>query len=628
MLAVLRAALRRQSPACRFLAAGLIIGFCMTLGLTFFLPPAYAEEGDLLVHAFYAYGSAEEIGVLKDLDSFSLAWGRIARNAEGKMVFTVQPGALSAADGYPEFSVPSNVYDVLPEIKKAKGKKYLMVFVGDADSTDEVNPLIELLNMDSRALSEQVLRPLADFLSGNPLGIEFDGAVIDLEGLRDSFPGEKVNARYGKSNAALRSKYNSFLQQLDKLLGEKKELLVCVPPNNVYNYCDGYDFSRIGQLADTVILMAHDYHHYTPGNSLPDIAATAPYYLVEDALVKARAAGLPLQKTLLAVCLNGVQWRKTADGWSVSCPPLRLIDDALAGKNGEVLEASPPERYLEKYSWGGSTYDYRVGYVELKRLGNGSLNGSGSKNSQNGSNTAGKTVVTDRFYYENARSLNEKLALMRREGLKGVSVWKLGLGNETAWQTLLARGQFRDLRGHWAREEVEEMAARGIIQGVKPGYFNPDGRMTRAEFAALLVRWLDLPAPSQRPRFKDVKPGDWYYEEVHRAYAAGLIQGRSSEQFCPSDPITREEAAVILVRALRYCQPDLVPSSPPAAAWTDRQKISSWARKDIDCAQAMGLVTGYPSGRGYAFSPRALATRAEGAVLIKRALEKAGPQGK
>lgn len=614
-------ALRRGSLGFRVLAAGLLFCFCFCY-MVFFPPQAHAGEGDLLVHAFYAYGSAEELGIVKDLDCFSLAWARIARDAKGKMVFTTQPEALSADDGYPEFSIPANVYTVLPEIKKAKGKKYLMVYVGDATPQDEINPLVELLNMDSRSLSEQVLLPLVNFLANNPLGMEFDGVVIDLEGLRDSFPMEEINSRYGNSNTALRSKFNSFLQQLRKLLGEKKELLVCVPPNNVYNYFDGYDYGRIGQLADTVILMAHDYQHYTPGNSLPDIAATAPYYLVEDALFRAKAAGLPLQKTLLAICLNGVQWRKTGEGWSLSCPPLRLIDDALAGKNGEVLEASPPERYLEKYSWGGSTYDYRIGYVELKRILTNGLSSNSGGSSRNGKGTtAGKTVTIDRIYYENERSLNAKLALARREGLKGVSIWKLGLGNESAWQTLLARGQFRDLRGHWARQEIEAMAAQGLIQGVQPGYFNPDGRMTRAEFAALLVRWLDLPAPSQRPAFKDVQPKDWYYEEVHRAYAAGLIQGRSREQFCPLDPITREEAVVILVRALRYCCPEIVPSSPPAAAWVDRQKISAWARKDIDCAKALGLVSGYQTGNGYAFSPRALATRAEGAVLIKRAVE-------
>ncbi|MDY4976758.1 MAG: S-layer homology domain-containing protein, partial [Clostridia bacterium] len=109
-------------------------------------------------------------------------------------------------------------------------------------------------------------------------------------------------------------------------------------------------------------------------------------------------------------------------------------------------------------------------------------------------------------------------------------------------------GRFQDIAGHWAENDINEMANQGIVSGVTDTTFEPDREITRAEFAALIARALKISYENEESVFRDVAAPSWYAKEVNAAAAAGLISGYDGF-FRPEDSITREEMAVIIVKA-------------------------------------------------------------------------------
>ncbi|RAV13657.1 S-layer homology domain-containing protein [Paenibacillus contaminans] len=170
---------------------------------------------------------------------------------------------------------------------------------------------------------------------------------------------------------------------------------------------------------------------------------------------------------------------------------------------------------------------------------------------------------------------------------------------------------------HWANRMLKEMSARQVVQGVSNTEFNPSQGVTRAEFAALLVRILGI-EPAEAQRFKDVEPSAWYAGIVSAAVAAGLVEGTDSATFEPDRTITREEMAVMLVRAYNMM---LHGSSVPTeriSGFADRDQVSKWALESLDLAAQLGLV----SGRGdNQFDPKALTNRAEAANAVYNLLK-------
>lgn len=180
---------------------------------------------------------------------------------------------------------------------------------------------------------------------------------------------------------------------------------------------------------------------------------------------------------------------------------------------------------------------------------------------------------------------------------------------------------FADLAGHWAQTDLAFLAARLVVNGTGPEKFSPEDGVTRAEFAAMLVRALELPKAAVPAKFTDVVGGAWYAEAIERAFGAGLVTGLGTERFGPEEPITREQMAVMLVNAYRYAtgksEGDIVLTNE--LKFKDEGIVSEWARNEVRLADAIGLLNGYPDDR---FSPGNGATRAEAGVAVKRLIDK------
>jgi hypothetical protein len=182
--------------------------------------------------------------------------------------------------------------------------------------------------------------------------------------------------------------------------------------------------------------------------------------------------------------------------------------------------------------------------------------------------------------------------------------------------------RFSDIAGHWAEADIGWMGRRLLVNGAAPDAFKPDLPVTRAEFAAMLVRALGLRSVSNSSiyRFEDVGAGAWYYASVGAAAEAGLIDGVASDRFEPDALITREQMAVMIWRAYEYIDAAKRKDAKPQQLerFADRAGISGWAAGAVALAAEAGFIQGTDSA---VFDPQGRATRAQAATIMKRLLQ-------
>lgn len=167
-----------------------------------------------------------------------------------------------------------------------------------------------------------------------------------------------------------------------------------------------------------------------------------------------------------------------------------------------------------------------------------------------------------------------------------------------------------DIKGHWAEKTIEELVASGAVSGYPDGTFKPNKTITRAEFATILVKAFNLESKTGKI-FNDTA-SHWAKEAIATAQAHGIITGYSETTFGPNDNITREQMAVMIVKAAKLSD------AATGESFTDSDTISSWARKAVATASESKIITGYPDNT---FRPQAQATRAEAATVMVKALE-------
>lgn len=218
--------------------------------------------------------------------------------------------------------------------------------------------------------------------------------------------------------------------------------------------------------------------------------------------------------------------------------------------------------------------------------------------------------------YEILNSLINKTA----EG-KGFEIDGYMVSHEEPGQQPNVSITFSDISTHWAKSDIEFLAAKQIVKGkgIDGSTFSPDSRITRAEFVAMLVRALGVNgSEAGNTAFSDVDARAWYYSSVMTASRLGLVNGYGNGSFAPDASITREEIASISVRVLKYMKVHLnTDDSNALSVFTDKSSISGWARDNAAIAVKAGIMKGMPGGM---FNPGSISTRAESAVILKRLL--------
>jgi hypothetical protein len=160
---------------------------------------------------------------------------------------------------------------------------------------------------------------------------------------------------------------------------------------------------------------------------------------------------------------------------------------------------------------------------------------------------------------------------------------------------------------------IEALASREIVKGVGGDKFEPNRQVTRGEFVQLLATALELSQEDAvTGSFMDINPDQWYFHAVSSLQRLGIIHGRRDGAFGALDPVTREEMATIVYRALEHSAYRLSIGNSEAI-FKDEGQIAAYALEAVKGLQQTGILHGYSDG---SFKPRGSATRMEAATII------------
>lgn len=181
-----------------------------------------------------------------------------------------------------------------------------------------------------------------------------------------------------------------------------------------------------------------------------------------------------------------------------------------------------------------------------------------------------------------------------------------------------AAPKFADVpQTHWAHNYIHELAERGVVNGTDAEHYAPGKIATRAEFAKLIAGALGIPGGGTSASYADVAADSWYAEAASALTAAGIMQGNGSGQFQPARELSREEMAVILVKAYEWKHGAIQADANALAGFADGESMSAWAKSYIAKAVTLGLLEGQGGG---IFAPNKPATRAECAKVVYQLL--------
>ncbi len=184
---------------------------------------------------------------------------------------------------------------------------------------------------------------------------------------------------------------------------------------------------------------------------------------------------------------------------------------------------------------------------------------------------------------------------------------------------------FTDVTDNWAKTAINDMGSRMVVAGIGDGIFEPDRSITRAEFAAIIVRALGLAKGTAESSFDDVTLTDWFNGDVDTAAAYALISGYDSTSYGPNDLITREQAMTIIANAMKLAGLRISLTDSEVSAlllkYTDGADVSSYARQSAAACLEAGITTGTSATT---LSPKDYVTRAEVAVMVQHLLQKSG----
>jgi hypothetical protein len=367
-----------------------------------------SKKENTYINSFYAISSFVDRGYTRSSDQVALGWSEV-RGKDGNIYFTQRKFEENNLKQF-DYGVPksdtgdsdANITNLINNMKSKGARLKLSVFL---DNSQTLRKLLSSEEMQNKVITEMTSDFRIKYFDYNNSGtaeesdshyildsegesIEYDGLIIDFEGLFNTYKDEP--------GIEYRLKFNSFLGNLKSKLPEGKSLTVCIHPKreSPIAYYDGYDYAYIGSIAEEVILMAHDYQ--TKDKSIP---ASAPYDLVEQAIQFA-VRDIPAEKILLGISINSIQWRKGSEGF-ISAGYADMMNSMKVTNNGnETIQVISQESR--------NNAKLKVGYGSLKRQ-------------------VANTYVEDEFYFENRYSIEEKIEIVKRYNLKGVSIWRLGI---------------------------------------------------------------------------------------------------------------------------------------------------------------------------------------------------------
>ncbi len=188
--------------------------------------------------------------------------------------------------------------------------------------------------------------------------------------------------------------------------------------------------------------------------------------------------------------------------------------------------------------------------------------------------------------------------------------------SDTQNNNAVSQGAFSDITSHWAKDDILYLQSIGVINDKNINFY-PKRNITRAEFAVYLVNALGLEEnTSLAGKFKDVSTSKDYYKPVLTAAYHGVVAGKSDTAFAPEDSITRQEMAVMFLRAIDKAGVSAGGNDMTKLnKFADAKSIASWAKDGAMVAVNTGLIGGVTETT---FVPNGKTTRGEAAAMISR----------
>ena len=178
-----------------------------------------------------------------------------------------------------------------------------------------------------------------------------------------------------------------------------------------------------------------------------------------------------------------------------------------------------------------------------------------------------------------------------------------------------APAEFTDLSEHWAKDDIQLVVNRGLINGTDTTTFSPDAPMTRGMFVTALGRLAGADVSSYKESsFTDVKADAYYMGYVEWAVQQGIIKGATANTFGPDGIVTREQMADMMAKYAKAIGYSL-PKAHEQNTFADAATISTWAADSVKAMQMAGVLAGK---NGNQLVPRGTATRGEAAVTLRR----------
>ncbi|BFT70613.1 S8 family serine peptidase [Paenibacillus sp. P36] len=177
---------------------------------------------------------------------------------------------------------------------------------------------------------------------------------------------------------------------------------------------------------------------------------------------------------------------------------------------------------------------------------------------------------------------------------------------------------FTDIQSSWAKNQIETLTHKFILNGTSSTTFSPEINVTRAQFASMLVRALGLQMSAAAAPFSDVTSKDWFAQDVAVAYQAGLISGYDGI-FNPNAEISRQDLTVMLSRAIKLLS-ITKQSVGTVKPYTDFAQFGDYAQESIQTVTDIGLMDGIEEAGSLFFRPTLSTTREAAAKVLHELL--------
>lgn len=171
-------------------------------------------------------------------------------------------------------------------------------------------------------------------------------------------------------------------------------------------------------------------------------------------------------------------------------------------------------------------------------------------------------------------------------------------------------------RGSWYYMSVYDLVSQGILAGKGNNLYEPNGNVTRGEFAKILAA-ATLSEDELNANYNGAAAfndsNNWAKKYINWAASVGVVNGTGNNNFSPNANISRQDMAVMIARYAANVQKVTLPVKNPAITFSDDAKIASYAKDAVAAMQKAGIINGKGDNL---FAPRENATRAEAAKMI------------